>query len=98
MTPCFPTSKPAIIFNFVSKVVAALGLVALLTDNADMSTDFIVEINKYGKIVSVLTTVLRNNGSGVGRLKRAARLHALWPYSKWQVIKQLTDKGYRRRI
>jgi hypothetical protein len=41
-----PATKPAIIFNFVSKVVTTLSLLAFLGDWEDMATDFNIKINK----------------------------------------------------
>jgi hypothetical protein len=49
MTACFPASKSAIIFNFVSKVLNPVGLLAFLTDCINMGTDFIPKINKQIK-------------------------------------------------
>jgi ascorbate-specific PTS system EIIC-type component UlaA len=43
MIAYFPVSKSAIIFGFVSKVVTALGLLALLIDGTDTGTDFVVD-------------------------------------------------------
>jgi hypothetical protein len=76
MTTRFPGSKSAIILDFVSKVVTILDLLAFVIDCADMATDFIVKINKEGKTVSTLLSS-ETKRTGVGTLKRAARLHAL---------------------
>jgi hypothetical protein len=57
--------------------LTTLGLLTFLIDCADMTTDFIVKINKLGNKLSECYTVLQSSGSAVARPKRAARLHAL---------------------
>jgi hypothetical protein len=73
----FPVSKSAIIFGFVSKVVTALGLLALLIDGTDTGTDFVVDsLHKERNCQRTVAVGLRYSGSALGGLKRAARPRA----------------------
>jgi hypothetical protein len=63
-------------FSFVSKVVTTVGLLAICLECLDITAEFIVNINKPRKRRHC-ATVLRNNGSSVGTVKRASWLHAV---------------------